>query len=1047
MGRVPLDRLTHLRLHSHFSLGKGVASPARLARAAAGAGALAAALSDDLSVSGAVGFFSAAKEHGITPLIGSVVPVDTPWGTFEVELLAASRAGYGTLNRLLTLALAGGGLPLEALLDDSADLFLLTGGRKGFPARLLAARKSAELRSLLGTLKGVFRDRLFIALFHDRLPGDGRRARLLLRLAGETGLPAVAALEVRYTDRRDFPLYDALLCARLGITVDTPHPDRARNDAQYLPDREEALDRLPFPGAWANAAAIAKEAAFELLPGRILPPPVRVPEGRTPMEHLRALALAELERRYPGDGKARARLEEELATIEALGLAGFFLAAREVAEFARGRGILAAGRGSAAGSLVAYLLGISRVDPLAHDLLFERFLHTGMKALPDIDIDLSSRRREEVLAFVERAFGGKAGDREAMTANYVTYRLPLAVQDLGRALGLPAFLRNRLTRALGRDFRHLPPGRAERARPVFDEVLGGAPVKEVLLSLLSRMEKEHVRHLVPHVGGVVLSPGPLTDYAPIFRSTGGIRVLALNKDDLEALGLVKLDLLGLRMLAALERAREAVWRSEGVWLDLEALPHEADVYRPLWRGESIGVFQLESPAQQNMCRRLRPESLEDLAHQIALVRPGPIQSGTVRPYLRRRLGKERPRPVHPVVDRILAPTHGVLLFQEQLLRLLHHGAGFSWEAAEAFRKRVAKARDEEDLAPLKDGFLEGLATTIGLGGRPARRLWEMVAAFRGYGFTESHAWAFAQHAYASLWLRAHYPAEFFAALLSEHPGMWSLATLRQEARRLGVAFLPVDVNRSGVFYRVERAGGTKAIRLPLTAVRGVSEETARGVLLARLDGPFQSLEDFAARTGVKSGVLLALARAGAFDALHPRREAVYRAGVVANAGGGPLLSPTAEVPELRDLPLGERFSWELDTQGLSAVPLHPLDFLRDRLEELGATPIAALSPGRVRTAGLVVARQKPPTARGYAFYVLEDGPFRVQVVIPPALWERRYRVLRDGRVLVVEGVYQGDGTLAAEHVWDAGTLFSPAPELGAPASAGKRRPAVPERGS
>jgi len=1008
------------------STAKGVSRSriASLVRTAADAGYAAVALADDLSVSGAVTFFRAAQDRGLTALIGSVLPLKTQEGVFEVQLLAASRKGYATLNRLLTRAIPKGELRLEALLDDHEDLFLLTGGRRGFPSRLLAGRRLGALERLTRLFKATFGDRFFVALYHDRLPGDTRRARILRRLARDAGVPAVAALEVRYLRPDDFPLYDALVAARLGITVDTPHPERPKNDAQYLPGREEALARLPFPDAWANARALAEEAAFGLLPERILPPPVRLPAGRSPEEHLRALLEASLEQRFPGDARARARLEEELATIETLGLAGFFLAARAVADFARSRGILAAGRGSAAGSIAAFLLGLTQVDPLKHGLLFERFLHTGMKALPDIDIDLSSRRREEVLAFVERFFGGERGEREAMTANYVTYRLPLAVQDLGRALGLPAPLRRELTRALGRDFRHLPPGRADRARPIFDEVLGEAPVKAVLLSLLDRMEKDHVRHLVPHVGGVVLAPGPLTDYAPIFRSSGGIRVLALNKDDLEALGLVKLDLLGLRMLAALERAREEVFRTEGLWLDLEALPQEEAVYRPLWRGESIGVFQLESPAQQNMSRRLRPKSLRDLAHQIALVRPGPIQSGTVRPYLSRRTGRERTRPLHPVIDRILAPTHGVLLFQEQLLRILHHGAGLSWEEAEAFRKRIAKARDEDELAPLKVRFLAGLEARLGLTGEPARQLWAMVAAFRGYGFTESHAWAFANHAYASLWLKAHYPAEFFAALLSEHPGMWSLSTLRQEARRLGVPFLPVDVNRSWLFYRVERKGTKKAIRIPFTAVKGVSEEMARQILLARLEGPFAGVEDLRARAGVPADALFALARAGAFDGLMSRREAVYRAGVAVRAGDSPLLSPAPKPPPLPAPGLRERFFQELETQGLSAIPLHPLDFVRGVLEELGATPIASLKPGPVRTAGLVVARQKPPTAKGYAFFVLEDGPFRVQAVIPPALWESRYRVLRDGRVLVVEGEYQSGGTLAAQAVWtlDAGAV-------------------------
>ncbi|WP_279231698.1 DNA polymerase III subunit alpha [Thermus thalpophilus] len=1000
MGPEPGPGLALLWTESYF--GRGVSSPERLLEVAGALGHTHLALTDWRSLSGAVRLHRRAQALGVVPLLGAGLPLKTPEGTFPVLLLAASREGYARLSAHLTQILEGGSLPLEALLAENEDLVLLTGGREGFPSRLLAERRLEALDRLLRALEAAFRDRLFLSLYHARLPGDDRRARVLRALAQDRGLPYVAALEVRQATPDLYPLLDALTCARLGITVEEPHPERPRNEALALPSLREAWDRLPFPEAWANAKALAASLAFPLLPERSLDPPVPLPPGETPMARLARLAWEALERRYPGRPGYRARLQEELATVEALGLAGFFLLAHGVAAWARGRGILVSARGSAVGSLLAHLLDLTPVDPVAEGLLFERFLHGGMKALPDIDLDLASRRRDEVIRHLEEVYGAQ----EAMAAAYVTYRLPLAVQDLGRALGLPAPLRNRLTRALGRDFRHLPPHRAGEAEPLFREVLGEAPVKGLLLSLLARMEKGQVRHLTPHVGGVVVAPGPLTRYAPVVRSAGGVRMLTLDKDDLEALGLVKLDLLGLRMLSALERAREEVFRLEGIWLDLDRLPQEEAVYRPLWRGETLGIFQLESPAQTAMSRRLRPRNLEDLAHQIALVRPGPIQSGTVRPYLARHLGREARPPLPPALEPILAKTHGVLLFQEQLLRLLHRGAGMDWAEAEAFRKAVAKARDEEDLAPLRERFLEGLRATLGLVGEEAEALWRMVEGFRGYGFTESHALAFARHAYASLWLKAHYPAEFLAGLLSEAPGMWPPSTLRQEARRLGVPVLPLCVNRSGLHYRVEVQGGVKALRPPLTAAKGVSEEAARAILRERLRGPFRSLEDFRARLDPPQDLLLALARAGAFDALHPRREALFRAEL---PPGGALLAEEVAPPPLPSLGLGERLALDLQAKGLSELPLHPMDLLRGRLEELGATPIPLLRPGPALTAGLVVAKQKPPTARGYAFLVLEDGPHRLQAVIPPEVWARRYQVFRDAWALLLEGEREGEG--------------------------------------
>jgi error-prone DNA polymerase len=1008
-----------LDVHSYYSLGAGTASPTTLVRRAAERGYRWLALTDDLSVSGAVELFQAAREAGVQALIGASLPVRIEGEVYPFVTLAASRAGYAAINRLISAALEREerDLPYPVLLAHTQDVLLLTGPRDGVVARWLAERRVTALEQLLRELQGAFPERLYLQLFHDRQRWDERRARVLRRLAQSLGLPVVAAPEVRYADPDDYRLYDALTCARLGTSVQEPHPRRPHNACQALPDPAEAQDRLPFPEAALNATWVAERAAFELLPERLVPPKARIPPDTTPERHLEERCYAALLERYRGERlpAARARLEEELGAVRALGLAEFFLVAAEVTDYCRRHGILAAGRGSAAASITCHLLGITQADPVKHDLLFERFLHTGKTSMPDVDIDISSARRDEVLTWVEERFGATT---EAMVCNKITYKLPLALQDLGRALGLPPELRNRLTRALGRDFRGLRPRDARKAEVPFREVLGDAPVTQVLVSLLEGMERKHVRHLAPHNGGVVLAREPLTHYSPLDRSTGGIKLLQLDKDDAEAMGLIKLDLLGLRMLAALERAREEVLRMDGTWLELAELPDDQRVWDLICEGDTMGLFQVESPSQTHTSRVMGARNLQDLAHQIALIRPGPIQSGTVHPYLRRRRGLEPVTYWHPSLEPILAKSYGVLLFQEDVLRIAVHFAGMNWTEADRFRKKVSGWRDLEDIEPDRERFVQGGMRTVGASREEAEAVFEAVKAYQGYGFAESHAWAFALHAYASAYLRIHYPAEFLAAILTEEPGMWSASTKRQEGRAWGVPFLPFDINAGGVHYRCERtADGRKAVRPPLCAITGVSEDTARTVLLERLRfGPFHGLDDAYQRLALERETFEALVRAGAFDALQPRREALFRAGALSHAqpaGRRALFAAVPEAPRLPPLSTAERFVWDYQATRFSTLEMHPLDLVRDQLRELRAVPLrqARRLPRKagVRTAGLVVGRQRPGTAKGFAFFVLEDGPDRAQLIIPPDLWDEQRRLLRDASVLVADAVVEDTG--------------------------------------
>ncbi|PNY81248.1 DNA polymerase III subunit alpha [Deinococcus koreensis] len=1029
----PRPRLnTLLDVRSYFTPGGGVCSPTTLMREAARRGFSGLGLSDDTGTAGSVELWRAARAQSRRPVIGTALRVSFPAGTFPLRLLAGSREGFAGINELLTLALAreGRAVTLAELLAHAPDVFLLTGGRDSFPAQLLAQRRMGEVLGLLDTLRGAFPGRLFVQLFHGGYPGDGRRARALWLLAREARLPSVAAPLVQLARPAQFPLLDALCCARLGIDLNTPHPERPRNDSAALRTPLAWGRLLPFPDALANADRLAAECRLELLEGGFSVPPPHLPPGVEAHAHLRERCLRELPRLYPtpqGQHTARERLEHELAVVEQHGLAGFFLVAAEVTDYCRGEGILAAGRGSAAASVLCYLLGVTNADPLQHDLLFERFLHTGQTLMPDVDIDIASHRRREVLSWVEERFRG-GGSGEAMVANRITYRLPGAVQDLGRALGLPPEWRDRLTRSLGRDFRHLPPHEAHKAAPAFDEVLGEAPVRATLLELLHLIEPGFVRHLAPHSGGVVLSARPLTRYSPLTTSSGGIRMLLLDKDDAEDAGLIKLDLLGLRTLSALERAREEVVRLGGPYLDFGALPDEPRVWRRIAQGDTLGIFQIESPGQTRLSTQLRARNRLELAHQIALFRPGPIQSNTVHPYIRRARGQEAVPPLMEPLDSLLRATHGVILFQEQILRIAHHFAGLSWLEAERLRKALGKTRPgtpERD--QLRRAFVLGAAQTVGAFPFESEEVFEWCAAFQGFGFAESHAHAFAFHTYASAWVREHWPAPYLAGLLGEAPGMWPAATLAQEAGRWGVRLRPLCINASHLRPRAEDA---RHVRVALGGVTGLSEDEARRIVLARhLDGPYRDLADLHARVELPRGALDALAQAGAFDTLHARREAIYRAGVLANAlpaGQRPLLQPVGEPPTFPPLSDTERLEWDHRRKGYSEGGLHPMTLLRGALNDLGCTPLARVRAGRTLTAGLIISRQRPPTARGYAFFVIEDGPCRAQVVIHPELWEAHRQLLRDARALIVTGDAVRGGlhlTLRAEALAEVETPY------------------------
>jgi error-prone DNA polymerase len=491
--------------------------------------------------------------------------------------------------------------------------------------------------------------------------------------------------------------------------------------------------------------------------------------------------------------------------------------------------------------------------------------------------------------------------------------------------------------------------------------------------------------------------------------------LQFDKDDSEALGLIKLDLLGLRMLGVFERCREEVLRTEGKWLTLTDLPDDPEVWKAIQHGDTMGLFQIESPAQTRITVDMQPRSFVDLAHQVALIRPGPIQSGTVHPYVRRKKGLEPVAYLHDCLEPILVKSYGVLLFQEDVMRIAALVAGFSWNDAERFRKAVSSYEEDGEAEGEKQRFIQGAQQKSGLDEETAVEIFDLCSSFRGYGFAESHAWAFGHHAYTSAWLRHHYPAEYFAALLTEDPGMWPRSTIVQETRRRGVGFARVHINLSGLTYQVDRnEDGSKSVRVPLTSILAVSEKVARSVVLERLShGPYAGVKDLYERLTIDRDALEALARAGAFDSLRERRDALYQIGALIHIQPPalqPVLSALPDTPPLPKLTVREQITWDYRLKSFNEWGVHPVDLMRQQLLALGAVPMVRLPHyGYVTTAGFIVAKQRPPTAKGFAFYVIEDGPLRLQVVISPDLWERERDLLREARVLLVTGLLEKRG--------------------------------------
>lgn len=856
----------HLHVHSPFSFCDGAGAIKDLVAQAACADIAALALTDHHSLSGAVRWQKLCRGAGIKPILGAEVATEDGG---HLTLLARSRRGYANLCALLTEAHLSHERRRPCVAPASLerwaeDLICLSGCRRGRIRTLLRRGDHQQAKEYARWLQGVFgRENFFVELQHDLYPGDRGDLEALAELAEALGAGLVATNNVHYARREQFAIHDLLTCIREHVRIDEPHAARPINAERWLkPPSEMAALFAPWPQALENARCIAQACEDYELSGPGYVPRFPVPPGTKGPEMLRQLAYQGARERYGSlEEDLCRRLDHELAVIERMGFVDYFLIVWDVVKFARDRGIRYAGRGSCADSVVAYALGITNVDAYRRGLCFERFINPSrLNALPDIDVDFDARRRDEVAEYVIRRYGP---DRVAGVCTFQCFQARGALRETAKVLGVPEHTGRRIASLMP----HLSAAALPQAIESFPELRdGGIPWHKLrLLIELAAALDGLPRHIGTHLGGLVISAQPLTSLSPLQMAAKGIRIIGFDKEDIEELGLFKLDLLALRMLGAVDDSVR--WTS----VEYERLPlDDVPTYDMLRAGETVGAFQLESPAQRSLHQRLQPDNYEDIVASVALIRPGPVQANMVGPFVARRHGKEPVVFTDPRLERILGRTYGVVLFQEQVIELAVEIAGFSPGEADQLRRLMTHQRDQEALAEMAEDFVRR-ALARGASREVAEMAFKAIRAFAGYGFCEGHAAAFGDIGYRTAYLLRHYPAQFYAALLNNQPmGFYPPHTLLVEARRRGVKVLPLDINQSAPEY----TAGDGWLRIGLKQVKGISEAELEAIVQARQRGPFVSLADFLGRVTVRRDVAERLILAGAFDTLCPNRKAM-----------------------------------------------------------------------------------------------------------------------------------------------------------------------------
>lgn len=1002
-----------LQVTSNYSFLRGASHPEELVCTAAALGHGAIAITDRNSLAGVVRAHGAAKRAGIKLVVGARLDLtDGP----SLLCLPIDRAAYGRLTRLLTVGkrrAAKGECPLTL-----ADV--LGHGDGQIIVVLPPAVPDAAFAEFLKVLINNFKKRLYLAINYLYSGDDAKRIAGLAELARGLAVPLVATNDVHAHTPARRPLQDVLTCIREHCTVHAAGFRLAANAERHLkPLAEMARLFRDYPEAVAHTMAIAQACPFSLDELRYEYPVDPVPDGHTPQEELARLAWIGAAERFPGEVpvKVREQIEHELALIATLGYAPYFLTVHDIVRFARGRGILCQGRGSAANSAVCYALGITAVDPSRIDLLFERFVSAERDEPPDIDVDFEHERREEVIQYVYAKYGR---ERAGMTATVITYRTKSALREVGKAMGLTDDSIVALQGAAWRrDWEEI------RADDIREAGLDPTEGTVRLVMALAGELRGFPRHLSQHTGGMVMTRGPLSEVVPIANAAmDGRTVIEWDKDDLDTLGILKVDILALGMLAAVRKAFDLIERHHGRSLNLATVPAEdPTVYAMLCRGDSLGVFQVESRAQMAMLPRLQPRTFYDLVIEVAIVRPGPIQGDMVHPYLRRRRGKEPVDFPSDELRQVLGKTLGIPLFQEQAMKIAIVAAGFTPSEADSLRRAMATFRRSGEIHLFESRFIDGMVGR-GYAHDFAERCFKQIEGFADYGFPESHAASFALIVYVSAWLKRHYPAAFAAALLNSQPmGFYAPSQIVRDAREHGVEARPVDVGLSGWDHTLEDGDGTgrAALRLGLRQVRGLAADDGRALVAARGTG-YAAIEDIHRRAGLQRPALEALARADAFGSLGlSRRQALWA--VRGLKGTVPLpLFAAAEAREIAQeaavalpaMTAGESVADDYRALRLS-LKAHPVALLRGELAARRFDPctrLRELEHGRLaRVAGLVITRQRPGTASGVIFVTLEDEAAIANVIVHAGVFERHRRTLLGAGLMGVIGHVQREGAV------------------------------------
>ena len=1126
-----MSGFVHLHAHTIWSLLDGAIPAEVLPHFARDLGFEAVAMTDHDSLLGAVRFSKACRDAGIKPIFGAELTVGPKTLTgpkkgtrrssnraadTHLTLIAKNAVGYGNLCRLITEAHLGSerGDPrvdIASVAARSEGLFILSGCERGPVARLAASGHIDKAERLALDLREAFGDGFRVEVFDHRWYGSRSLRDRLLKIAKDTGIPAVATNNVHYGVPSEAGTHELLHAIKEIVPLSASQTLRP-NSEYFLKTAIEMRDLFyDAPDAIDETLRIADECDFDLDLGTYHFPHVPLPSGESPTGYLARRCYEGAHRRYGRISNAvEERLQHELQMIYKLGFPEFFLLVADIVDHVRGMGIRCACRGSAAASLVCFVLGISDVDPIRYDLLFERFMNTRREELPDIDVDVESHRREEILDYILATYGA---EQTAVCCMVDTFRARMAIREVGKALGMPAAELDVVAKSFPRIAARDIPRAIERLPELVGSNLRAGQLEQ-LFELCLAIDK-FPRHLALHPSGVILSSNDLADRVPMQESFQGFTMLQADKDDVEELGLVKLDVLGVRMLSSIAHAKQEIQR-QGIDVDVEAIPRDDEPTFDLIRSSrTLGCFQIESPGQRELLARFQPDRFEDLIVDISLFRPGPVKSDMVSPFLDRRHGFQPMRYPHPSLEQILRETNGVVVYHEQVIRVIAAATGCSMDDADYVRRHLDVERpslpDDPNSRPTKttgtetfndklpqvdpswrphqqvslkrsllpggrgasaseaacappsphwnknqrlhwepvhgpitvappdkdvEGWFKANAMRNGFTREQVDALWREVFSFASFGFCKAHAAAFALPTYISAWLKAHYPAEFLAGVLTHDPGMYPRRLIVADARQFGIPILPIDVNASDAVYRAEQVGDRRGIRLALSEVREMSAVEMDSILQARREGgPFTSIEDLWRRTDLSRPVLEHLVQIGAIDSLETtrsRRELLWR---VIELAGEPKVKPGGQLSLGLDEPIQESLPGlapytpleeteaELAISGIDARR-HIMELYADLLAEIGYTPAAELPKRRNDTevwiAGVKVASQTPAIRSGQRiiFVTLDDVTGPIDATVFERVQARCARTVFHSWLLLLRGAVRKRGGASLIHKTD-----------------------------